>query len=192
MGETQVDEENGTAVVPYTVTVMNTSGADLYGLDIIDALTTTVKSGTADMRLVPDSLTVDGTAVAGFEAMSGSVKPGKESRTWKVVDRSAVFSQGSQAVLKYRLEIVNTGEEELQVDLENTATGGTWKTPGAPAKARVHGAAAANGGDYDITDSASASGNIGTASGSVTIPTAYRTITYNDGVDDAEIFADQV
>ncbi len=192
MGETQVDEENGTAVVPYTVTVMNTSGADLYGLDIIDALTTTVKSGTADMRLVPDSLTVDGTAVAGFEAMSGSVKPGKESRTWKVIDRSAAFSQGSQAVLKYHLEIVNTGEEELQVDLENTATGGTWKTPGAPAKARVHGAAAANGGDYDITDSASASGNIGTASGSVTIPTAYRTITYNDGVDDAEIFADQV
>ena len=192
MGETQVDEENGTAVVPYTVTVTNTSGADLYGLDIIDALTTTVKSGTADMRLVPDSLTVDGTAVAGFEAMPGSVKPGKESRTWKVIDRSAAFSQGSQAVLKYRLEIVNTGEEELQVDLENTATGGTWKTPGAPAKARIHAAAAANGGDYDITDSASASGNIGTASGSVTIPTAYRTITYNDGVDDAEIFADQV
>nr|WP_300863630.1 hypothetical protein [uncultured Acetatifactor sp.] len=192
MGETQVDEENGTAVVPYTVTVTNTSGADLYGLDIIDALTTTVKSGTADMRLVPDSLTVDGTAVAGFEAMSGTVKPGKESRTWKVIDRSTTFSQGSQAVLKYHLEIVNTGEEELQVDLENTATGGTWKTPGAPAKARVHGAAEANGGDYDITDSASASGNIGTASGSVTIPTAYRTITYNDGVDDAEIFADQV
>ncbi len=192
MGETQVDEENGTAVVPYTVTVTNTSGADLYGLDIIDALTTTVKSGTADMRLVPDSLTVDGTAVAGFEAMPGSVKPGKESRTWKVIDRSTTFSQGSQAVLKYHLEIVNTGEEELQVDLENTATGGTWKTSGAPAKARIHGAAAANGGDYDITDSASASGNIGTASGSVTIPTAYRIITYNDGVDDAEIFADQV
>ena len=162
MGNPVVDEEAGTATVDYTVTVRNTGNKTLYGLRIDDTLTTTVKSGSAKMTIIPVS------GYIGDEAESTVTLNGGTERSWTLLDRNTAFSQGQEKVLKYQLILENTGDDELSVDLENTAVGGSWRAPKtAPQGVRT---LALDGDAPDVTDDSTASGNLGSSSGNVTIP----------------------
>ncbi len=162
MGTPVVDEEAGTATVDYTVTVRNTGNKTLYGLRIDDTLTTTVKSGSAEMTIIPVS------GYIGDEAESTVTLNGGTERSWTLLDRNTAFSQGQEKVLKYQLILENTGDDELSVDLENTAVGGSWRAPKtAPQGVRT---LALDGDAPDVTDDSTASGNLGSSSGNVTIP----------------------
>lgn len=162
MGTPVVDEEAGTATVDYTVTVKNTGNKTLYGLRIDDTLTTTVKSGSAKMTIIPVS------GYIGDEAESTVTPDDETERSWTLLDRNDEFAQGQEKVLKYQLILENTGDDELSVDLENTAAGGSWRAPKtAPQGVRT---LALDDDAPDVTDDSTASGNLGPSSGNVTIP----------------------
>lgn len=131
----KVNEETGIAAVHYTVTVENKSGFALYGLDIIDTLKTEVKDtkndpiNTVKMTLKPVSLKLDGKDIGtpGDESEPEANKEG-QVRTWNVLPRSEEFKDGSTVTLVYDIEIENTGDTGVQVNLDNRAKGGSWTT----------------------------------------------------------------
>ena len=162
MGTPVVDAEAGTATVDYTVTVKNTGNKTLYGLRIDDTLTTTVNSSSAEMTIIPVS------GYIGDEDESAVTPDGETERSWTLLDRNDEFAQGQEKVLKYQLILENTGDDELSVDLENTAVGGSWSAPeAAPQGVRT---LALDGDAPDVTDDSTASDSWGSSSGSVTIP----------------------
>lgn len=131
----KVNEVTGIAAVHYTVTVENKSGFALYGLDIIDTLETEVKDtkndpiSTVKMTLKPVSLKLDGEDIGtpGDESEPEANKEG-QVRTWNVLPRSEEFEDGSTVTLVYDIEIENTGDTGVQVNLDNRAKGGSWTT----------------------------------------------------------------
>ena len=185
------DDGSGKAHVHYTVTVMNDSGFDLYGLDILDDLTTTVKADNAEVNdgyiLSIENVRLDGSAAGG---MVTPVANG--NATHSIVtkfERSEVFADKQKVVLTYDFVIENTGDDVLSIGLKNKATGGTWTTDGQTAgtqKARVR-SAARNGG-YDIEESAESGASMGGSEAGGTVKPAGKTytVTYkmNDGTDD--------
>nr|WP_297864231.1 InlB B-repeat-containing protein [uncultured Acetatifactor sp.] len=185
------DDGSGKAHVHYTVTVMNDSGFDLYGLDILDDLTTTVKADNAEVNdgyiLSIENVRLDGSAAGG---MVTPVANG--NATHSIVtkfERSEVFADKQKVVLTYDFVIENTGDDVLSIGLKNKATGGTWTTDGQTAgtqKARVR-SAARNGG-YDIEESAESGASMGGSEAGGTVKPAGKTYTViykmNDGTDD--------
>ena len=184
------DDGSGKAHVHYTVTVKNDSGFDLYGLDILDDLTTTVKADNGEVNdgyvLSIENVKLDGIAATG---MVTPVANG--DATHSIVtkfDRSEVFANQKEVVLTYDFVIENTGDDVLSIGLKNKATGGTWTTNGqttSPQKVRVR-SAARNGG-YDIEESAESGASMGGSEAGGTVKPASKiyTVTYkmNDGTD---------
>ncbi|MCI8800616.1 MAG: DUF11 domain-containing protein [Lachnospiraceae bacterium] len=184
------DDGSGKAHVHYTVTVMNDSGFDLYGLDILDDLTTTVKADNEEVNdgyiLSIENVRLDGSAAGGMVTPAAN-----GNATHSIVtkfERSEVFADKQKVVLTYDFVIENTGDDVLSIGLKNKATGGTWTTDGQTAstqKARVR-SAARNGG-YDIEESAESGASMGGSEAGGTVKPAGKTytVTYkmNDGTD---------
>ena len=162
-GDVDVTTKNGVAIVPYTVTVRNT-GDDLYGLDIIDKLTDIkVQEGnntlTADdsVKIAYTNVKVNGNTVnAALDAHNGGIV--------NAIARSDDFKANNTVTLTYDIEIENLTDKQIVVSLTNTAKGGSWAN--APAVSTFRMARAAD--DYDVTDSASTSVSVGSAT--VVIP----------------------
>ena len=187
-GSNGEDDGSGKAHVHYTVTVQNVSGFDLYGLDILDDLTTVVK---ADNESVNEGyvLTIENVKLGGSDAtgMTAPVANGNATHSVvKVLDQSAAFTDQRTVTLTYDFVIENTGDKALSVELKNTATGGTWTSDGqnTPMKARAR--SAARSGGYDIEESASSGASMGSSGATGTVKpkgAAYKVEHYQENLD---------
>lgn len=181
MGNAVVNADAGTATVEYTVTVTNIGNVDLYGLRVDDTLTTTIKSSQAKMTIEPVS------GYVGEETDSNVTVNGNTERRWTLIGRDDKFAIGDTKVLKYQLVLENIGDDNLSVDLENTAVGGAWSKQtsapsGDPSQMPGRRAVRLSNDDPDITDEGSASGsNIGSSSGNVEIPAKCKHSHDEDG-----------
>ncbi len=187
-GSNGEDDGSGKAHVHYTVTVQNVSGFDLYGLDILDDLTTMVKADNESVNegymLTIENVKLDGSDATG---MTAPVANGNATHSVvKVLDQSAAFTDQRTVTLTYDFVIENTGDKTLSVELENTATGGTWTSDGqnTPMKARAR--SAARSGGYDIEESASSGASMGSSGATGTVKpkgAAYKVEHYQENLD---------
>lgn len=199
------DDGSGKAHVHYTVKVTNNSGFALYGLDILDDLTTTVtkvnEKVSEGYTLAIENVKLNGEAVT--TGMATPVANGAATHSVvNVLKQSAEFESGKTYTLTYDFVIQNTSENSedvLTVTLENKATGGTWTTngvrdtgmedtPSISRKApRLKGLNVASGsGGYDIEESDTSDASAGSnTSGSVKPPkgTAYKVEHYKENSD---------
>ena len=148
-----VDPQTGNASVNYTVEITNTSGYGIYGLRLTDTLTA---------NLTPDDGSVTFT-FKDWKVGDQAIDPTSGGENDKVhvlqlLPRDTVFEKDQTVTLTYTVEIKNNSDDEVDVTLENEATGASWsKAPANPA-ARTLSLRAANEDDEpDVTDSDSSS-----------------------------------
>ena len=141
-------------IIPYTVTVQNNSGFSLYGLDIMDDLTTHVYGVDANGTFVRDINTVTLTVVNVKATVGGkevtlvpdskntdaNAVNGTTSRKWTVLNRNTPMENGVPVVLTYDVKVAFTAgdysgiaNDGLRVDLKATASYGNWNSPATPA-----------------------------------------------------------
>ena len=127
------------SLVSYTVTVTNKNGVDVYGLDIIDTLTTESKVGNT---------AVDSTAISLENVALTLKEPGKEpvnlpidgptgnnyannqkneDLLWHALDRNRVFPKDAVVTLTYDIKVENRSYDDIIVNLQNNVLAGTWK-----------------------------------------------------------------
>ena len=182
-GFTKVDAN--TSKVSYTVTVTNNNTFDVSGLDIIDALATTIQNGNtqsndAKITLANVAFTLQNPGDEKAQPITGVTGPTSNTYannatppdpdkdgdhtnklTWKVLPKGTVFKSGAVVTLTYDILVENDSYDDLSVNLKNDVFAGTWKyTPPAPANRMMK--AAARSGGYDGSGSASsgASNNV--------------------------------
>lgn len=180
-----VDGKLNTSKVSYTVTVTNGNPFDVSGLDIIDALATTIQNGNtqsndAKITLANVAFTLQNPGDEKAQPITGVTGPtsntyannatppdpdkgGKHANklTWNVLPKGTVFKSGAVVTLTYDILVENDSYDDLSVNLNNKVFAGTWRyTPPAPANRMMK--AAARSGGYDGSGSASsgASNNV--------------------------------
>ena len=93
--------------------------------------------------------------------LPGCAWPHSKVHVLQLLPRDTVFEKDQTVTLTYTVEIKNNSDDEVDVTLENEATGASWsKAPANPA-ARTLSLRAANEDDEpDVTDSDSSSAEV--------------------------------
>ena len=145
------------AVVTYTVTVTNHSGFALYGAGILDTLTAKVldsntnkETNAVNLKLVPVSLMVNSKKVELDTTPIPVTVNGASVNRWDALGRNVEFNDDSVVTLVYNIQMENTGDNKVYVELNNTAKGGAWTiVEKAPALRMMR--MAARSSDWDAT-----------------------------------------
>ena len=161
-----MDGKSNTSKVSYTVTVTNSNTFDVSGLDIIDALATTIQNGNtqsddAKITLANVAFTLQNPGDEKAQPITGVTGPtsntyannatppdpdkdGEHTNklTWNVLPKGTVFKSGAVVTLTYDILVENDSYDDLSVNLNNKVFAGTWKyTPRAPANRMMKAAA---------------------------------------------------
>lgn len=118
----QPNADGDGASVKYTVKVTNESDIDLYGLKLTDVMTVSPAASDNGVTYTFRDWKIGETTP---EIISGTATD--LTHTLWVVDRNTLFAKGTSVTLTYTVDIVNNGDDDVEVKLDNGATGESWK-----------------------------------------------------------------